>query len=317
MIAGLVSTSILVIRHPRAYPDRLFLLSALISTFLISHVTSAISWHNFSGVLPIMAALTAFGVLDLVKLFEWLLNDRRSKVLVAPIAIAVCFVAITINYASAGWGLFQDQLGGSGLFGMAPRWGASASPPYPIGGNWQMENLLREILDNPKCREAECQIAHLSHRHNYYGDEALTYSMVQYFPALTRKNTGSFYPERTLTIQRIGRGRGGHASWLLADFSIFLSDSIGTPEGGEVTNAGSKGYEAAVVTWMKTSLETDSESPYRIVLHAPLPNGLWVTLVKRTRDISREQALAIIDTLALTQAEKATVKADLKDGIGG
>jgi len=273
----------------------------LVLMFSASHLDfGGKSWHTFSGILPLVATLTAVGIVDLTRWTDAYALAQRMRVLLiaflfgGPVALALG------NYARAGWGLpealmAQDE---SGLKG--PRLGAS-SPAYPVKGDWHIREILGAVLADAECQKTKCGVALVSHRPAYYSDEAFTYSLVQFFPERSLLPSDSFYPRRRLLIGRIGRGQGGNLNWLKAEFTVILTDLNGSPTKSKIKNYGRGGlFESAVAQYILDDALLGAESAFQVVLREALPNNELVVLLRRTKRFSRSDALAVVDSLQIS-----------------
>jgi hypothetical protein len=297
LVVGLFASSVIVLAEPRRNWIRGFLVLALLSVFAMAHLTSSIGWHTFSGILPLLAAVTAVGVFDLLTLFKRHLGKIGPSLTV--IVLGVSATGIAVNYGHARWGMIALP-----PFLSAPHLESCTEndwvcPRYPVGGDWYLQQLLGVIVSDARCRDGGCRLVNLSTRPAYFSEEPLSSALVQYFPQDSRLPSEAFYPQRTVEVQRLGSGEDGMLNWLVAEYTVFLSDGQGRARIDPGPYWGSKALETAFVEWLAHDMEHNPTSPYRVAFHAALPSGAWVTLARREREITPNETRDIINALQL------------------
>ena len=91
----------------------------------------------------------------------------------------------------------------------------------PLSGDWAIKDILKIILEKENAKLNIATLTLVSHRPKYYSDEVFTYSMVQHFEKQTRVKSDHFYPQRTLSFDRISTGPWKSLNWLYSEFSLF------------------------------------------------------------------------------------------------
>lgn len=312
LLLGIVVSTLRVMAAPQRNGLRGFLLLALFSLFAMAHLSGAVGWAAFAGVLPLLALVTAVGVLDLLAWVWAVSSNRRLHRTIATALLGLTATGILVNYAHARWGLLSSlPLLGDDHFERCTQddW---VCPRYPMGGDWQLQPLLGVMVRDNACRQQGCRLVHLSKRPAWFSEEPLTYGLVQYYPQASLLPSDAFYPQRTVRVDTLGTGAGGVLNWLIADYVVFLSDGQGQPSIDDGPYWGNKAVERALVTWLARDMNDNPSSAYREVFKAALPSGAFVTLARRERDIGAQEARDIVSSLQLPEETRQGFYPDLE-----
>ena len=211
----------------------LFVVLAAAGAFAFSHFQpGGKSWQSMSAVLPMLAVLTAGGLVTFVDRVSAAFSKDGRKTNLPPFLFGLVLIPAVFTYATLNWGssFGQDLSAITGVrspCGQLHDNGACMHPP--LGGDWHVQKILDIMVSDHRCQAAPCDIAVLGHRQDYFSDEALTYSMVQYYPYKSRLPVDQFYPARKLRFERVkGTESDGWSQISRAAYVVvLLHDKLG------------------------------------------------------------------------------------------
>lgn len=204
--------SILTLPWPQRMKQGLaYLLFSLLGTFLVSHYQpGAKSWQNFSGILPMCAAVTAGAAMTILDQTCRRVQATTLGRCGVPLLIALMLTPILFVYCIVNWGHRESTSSLARVLGVRASCagvqdGLACENP-PASGDWFAADVIDVVVRDPRCKASGCDVAVLGHRQAYYSDEALAYSLVQFSPRESRLSSSDFYPERNLRFKRVEGG---------------------------------------------------------------------------------------------------------------
>jgi hypothetical protein len=261
----------------------------------------SLAWMHLALGLPVVAVLTAVGVMVLVESIssarglaptgiatarqKW--RVRLSKGLANAI-ILVCVGMACLNYLIVDWGTPRSlavwQLLGSPLGETCEkRLNLAFCPNPPVGGDWKSSEILQAVLDDPDCQRRQCTLVIVANWRDNFSYSHLRYHLAQDFP------------RAQLAIQRAVASRPSIA-WLTGEYVVYLTQWDGDA------------YQDAIIDVLETP-PGPYEGLFQEVKLFPLPNGYTARLLRRTRAITADDAAELVGLLGVPESVDEELKA--------
>lgn len=278
-----------------------FGLCALLLIFAGTHfAVGGKSWQTFSGVTPLIAAVSAVGLVSALDAVERAFSRAYIVVFLRRVVLSLVLASAVLVYLIVGWGL-PEKGALADMMGVKSNCSARSNfcPDRPMQGNWRMADIVKVLLSDEECHKEGCQVSVISHRPRYFSDEAFNYTQIVEFPEISKIRNDHFYPQRALAFHRIGRGEGARLNWLVSRYSIFLlgGDSVNTDQAGQSQNKPSELVQA-VVAYLKNESKREG-GLFETIFEGKLPNGEIVYVLKREKEIDEIERRKILDSLPI------------------
>jgi len=237
------------------------------------------AWDFFVGVLPVVAVISAAGVI-------WLCNpstvSKHQKWLkrIGLATLLLSFGVAAMNYGITAWGVPRNTTLLRAV-GTKEEWEGRRLfyPDPPRGGDWQMSTILGLVNRHSNCRTNTCRVVLLSHRPDDFSDEAFEYLVTQDYPAAR------------IQVQRLAPDSNGLPNWLMADYAVFLAKRHGSSLSPTTTDE----HERTVIRFIERAPD---EAGFQRLYTGELPTGEVTVLLKRRRQLSADEvarALRVTD----------------------
>ena len=238
-------------------------------------------WDNFGGALPIVAVISAMGISCFINMVSENAKRGLFKTTAPKIVLALLFSAIATNYSVVNWGIPANgtflKLIGANQDCYERRFLFFCTDP-PKDGDWQITSIVTSIRENGNCLETSCKVTLVSHRQQYFSDEAFNYMVTQLFPGTK------------IEVDRLSCDQKKRHEWLRADFVVYL---IG-PESSVVSPYAEHLDERYIVEFLqgKPAIQND----FIVRYSGKLPNGEVAILMQRRGVLSLDRIREILLT---------------------
>ena len=297
----LLAVSLLVvILRPRIY-STVVAITFILGYIGISMRKGALAWMNGAAILPLAAVLTAVGLTGLNNIFQLspraeILKSSSSRLsagimvllrrigrFLSLLLLVVCVIVAGFNFSVVTWGIPPHCEGlvralGAPLYPSCGwRMVIAFYPNPPRKEDWRMSDLLRLIVADS---EGGKEINSLVIVSNY--QEGMKYSALRYY--LTRD-----FPKFKMKIDPVQvKHKLGPPTlnWLSSKYLVYIPG----------LGRGHNSYIRAVEKFLEQSPEIFKDAHEEIGVFQ-LPDGTTAHLIKRTRDLTLEEAEISIGAL--------------------
>lgn len=274
LAAGLVVGTIK--RRPGDYVLVIVFLT-MYSAFSLSR--QVMGWMYFASVLPVAAALTAVGVIDICKVHS-AMQARLGRLLPAGVVL-VCAGVAAFNFSVVTWGVQPWNRR------MAIRLGAPLNSrtclkrmpvafcPNPARAeDWRAGDILQVILDDPECQGRTCHLVVVPLQDSF-NSLIFDYYLARDFPDSR---------ERVSVSSAIGwRGEPGTGEWIASDYLVYIPQLTG-----------GAGIRTALTRFLASPPPVFADV-HREVASFALPGGWTARLIKRTGPLTVDLTMQICE----------------------
>ena len=286
---------IMALFNPRLL--RLTLVIAVTASYILMSQQMGLGWHRLGAMLPVVAVITALGIMELPGILL-----RRSL-------IAVCLVVGSFNYSIVMWGVQPwsrpiaialgsplESVAHSVGHSDAVTWGktfnedtcswrvnAAFCPDPARKEDWRLSDIAATLLRDPKCYQSRCRVLFVSENENF-NNAMLRYYVHQDFPANRHRVA-------TYRATPLPYNRGIQRDWMLMDYVVYIPEWSAHNVGRALTQF----FERP---------PNEFRGIFEPVESYALPSGWTARLMRRTQEVSAEQAEGIRTALALIRRKK-------------
>jgi tetratricopeptide (TPR) repeat protein len=252
--------------------------SVLVITFLATYSAFSLSrqvlgWFYFASALPVAAALTAAGVMDIRGWF--------SGRLLSAVVTVVCVGVAAFNFSVVTWGVapwgrpIATALGAPLNSQTCLRRTTVAFCPNPARDeDWHVSDILRTILDDPECQARECHLEVVPLRD---GLNSLVFEcyLARDFPRSR---------ERLRVSSAVGwRGAPGDGEWVVSDYVAYVPQL-----------ASSRSIRAELARFLASPPPVFADVHQEVASFA-LPGGWTFELIKRAKPLTVDMAIQLYE----------------------
>jgi tetratricopeptide (TPR) repeat protein len=241
------------------------------------------AWFRFASVLPVAAALTAVGVVE-VRNARLAVQKRVGRLLTIVLTV-VCVGVAAFNFSVVTWGVglwsrpIAIALGAplNSSTCRVTRMNVAFCPNPARDEDWRVSDVLRVILDDPQCQARGCHLVVVPKEDNL-NSFIFDYYLVRDFPQ-SRERVSVSSPGGWL-------GEPGDGEWVVSDYLVYIPHVRQRGYGREIRTAVTRFLESPPPVFADV---------YREVAAFPLPGGSTAKMVKRTQPLAVDVSIRLYE----------------------
>jgi hypothetical protein len=262
----------------------------LVMTFVTMYISFALragdfGWLHFSAILPVVAAVTAVGLVEL----RYLRFGPRpstayviSKGLVWISMVIAAFNMIFATWEIGNWSRTVSTILGSQLDKAVCKFRMHVGfCPWPaLEENWYVDELLELVIDTFECQQRQCALVVVPN-HDYFNMAIFESSIARAYPTL-RGKIKLIDPGISSTWTRDGE-------WLVSEYLVLISGMLhidGTRQTRQIRTEVTSFLESPPPSFVDTHEEIAS---------FPLPGGRVASLIKRSKSLTSEEEFLLYE----------------------
>ncbi len=275
--------------------------TVLVVTFLVMYLSFALrigdlGWLHFAAALPVAAALTAIGIIDLLERLSrapecptaekgggpWPEMRARSGRVLAALVLGICLAAAVFAFSVVTWGVRPWSRAAASFLGSpldsftcSVRMNVAFCPNPARDESWPASDILRTILADPECQERGCSLAVVPKLENL-NSFVLGYHLVRDFP-------GSRQQVRVGSAESWGNELDTD-HWVVSDYVVYIPTWRG-PDGDRQWRT-----RVAITNFLEAPSPAYAEV-HRQVASFQVSQEWAASLVKRTEPLTVDGAI--------------------------